>query len=188
MAKDDPDSRPIPASELLARKRAAANAAEDTGEIPRVAFPRSTNPVPQRSAPPASGPRTASGMPSFQPGQTAESDAAVTASNKVTGVIPAVDNTITGPATGSFYRSDDEIDFESYRNFDDVVATDEPVERKKGGLFSRRKRKEKAPAAEPVQPAADKSDDAAVTGPVTRIVTEPAAPAAPPTAATPPTA
>ncbi|MFT3901057.1 MAG: hypothetical protein QM728_12560 [Gordonia sp. (in: high G+C Gram-positive bacteria)] len=139
MAKDDPESRPIPASELLARKREAANAAEDTGEIPRVAFPRSASPTAQR----ATGGVTASGMPAFAPAEPAEPTTAE--SNRVTGVIPSVDHTIasaeSAPATGSIFRGQDDIDFESYRNFDDVIATEEPTEKK--GLFARRKRKEK---------------------------------------------
>ena len=49
MAKDEPESRPIPVSELLARQREANRASAETGAIPRVSFPRSANPVAQRA-------------------------------------------------------------------------------------------------------------------------------------------
>ncbi|GAB09676.1 hypothetical protein GOARA_045_00300 [Gordonia araii NBRC 100433] len=167
MAKDDPESRPIPVSELLARRREEAAATEETGEIPRVAFPRSANPVPQRAARPqadtaaASISRTASGMPAYTPVQPAASPAQPQVddeANRVTGVIPTVEPAVaksasaepapqpeqSDPATGSFLRSDDDVDFESYRNFDDIVE-EEPQERKRG-LFGRKRDKGKRDA------------------------------------------
>lgn len=174
MAKDDPESRPIPVSELLARTRdAAAAAAADTGEIPRVAFPRSANPVVQRAVRPQPDPgpaapaarvepRTASGMPAYrQPAAAAgqEGEPSVEESNRVTGIIPAVEGATAQtaaveasqePQTGSFLRTDEDVDFESYRNFDDVIATEESSGERKRGLFGRRKRgKDAGGEAEP---------------------------------------
>ncbi|GED99007.1 DUF308 domain-containing protein [Gordonia crocea] len=154
MAKDEPESRPIPVSELLARQRKDAAAAAETGEIPRVSFPRSANPVASRvTRDPFAGSRTASGMPSYRPAEPTDEEA-----NRVTGIIPPVTDTPAAepvveepavdaepaadpdaPTTGSFLRSDDDVDFESYRNFDDVIGADEEPKKRKRGLFGRRK-------------------------------------------------
>ena len=162
MAKDEPESRPIPVSELLARQREANRASAETGEIPRVAFPRSANPVAQRAVRPqvdeasVSVSRTASGMPSFQPAVQPESMGVVVDADKATGIIPVVETSaemvvasaettpvtaavpLGGPPTGSFLRTDEDVDFDAYRNFDDVIADEGPKEAKRG-LFGRRK-------------------------------------------------
>ena len=162
MAKDEPESRPIPVSELLARLREANRASAETGEIPRVAFPRSANPVAQRAVRPqvdeasVSVSRTASGMPSFQPAVQPESTGVVVDADKATGIIPVVETSaemvvasaettpvtaavpLGGPPTGSFLRTDEDVDFDAYRNFDDVIADEGPKEAKRG-LFGRRK-------------------------------------------------
>lgn len=171
MAKDEPDSRPIPVSELLARQRESADASAQTGEIPRVAFPRSANPVAQRAARAqadadvGSGSRTASGMPSYSPAHLsgAPVDPDVEA-NQVTGIIPAVaeppvefpaaddGGSVTPaaePVTNSFLSGGDDVDFESYRNFDDVIATDDGPKKRKRGLFGRRRGAAEAETARP---------------------------------------
>lgn len=170
MAKDEPESRPIPVSELLARQREANRASAETGAIPRVSFPRSANPVaqraerPQADEPAVSVSRTASGMPSFRPAAPADSTGVVVDADRVTGVIPVVETAVEtaavetttavtavettaaavrpgGPPTGSFLRTDEDVDFDAYRNFDDVVVDEEPKESKRG-VFGRRKSKE----------------------------------------------
>lgn len=171
MAKDEPDSRPIPVSELLARQRESADASAQTGEIPRVAFPRSANPVAQRAARAqadadvGSGSRTASGMPSYPPAHLSGAlvDPDVEA-NQVTGIIPAVaeppvevpaaddGGSVTPaaePVTNSFLSGGDDVDFESYRNFDDVIATDDGPKKRKRGLFGRRRGAAEAETARP---------------------------------------